>query len=300
MKPSLFTFSIQVCTFFFYFIWTAPKFENTEHLDYPEPDFDAVNPSEKTTQLVGKSSASPPTQGRPEELGQPTSQQIARERNLNLSDLPSRPTGASDRPGRIPEEVNDSEGSRGHHAQLVVPDGKEIARLEDKRLVELERQLSETLVGQTERDRRIGQLIDELALKSALLAQASEEKERARLEQLELQAKLDGLMLSRDEVFRTPEQAQSALATELAKVRAVLEGTKSELAAVRSRLTDAEDGLAKKKAEEDTLRTQTAANNTDMDRVMHRFMERMRAMETEISSLRGNEKSTEDMECSNE
>jgi hypothetical protein len=48
--------------------------------------------------------------------------------------------------------------------------------------------------------------------------------------------------------------------------------------------------------EADTLRAQTA----DVDRVMHRLMERMRAMETEMSSLRGDEKSMEDMECRNE
>jgi hypothetical protein len=49
------------------------------------------------------------------------------------------------------------------------PSGQEIARLEDGRLIELERQLSETLVAKTERDRRIVQLTDKLALKSALL-----------------------------------------------------------------------------------------------------------------------------------
>jgi hypothetical protein len=56
------------------------------------------------------------------------------------------------------------------------PSGKEIARLEDGRLIELERQLSETLVAKTERDQRIVQLTDKLALKSALLEQAAEEK----------------------------------------------------------------------------------------------------------------------------
>ncbi|KAF8499890.1 hypothetical protein F5888DRAFT_117257 [Russula emetica] len=131
-----------------------------KHLDYPEPDSDVVNPSEKTTQLVRKSSASPPIRGRPhqpsssssdihaahgaspfrkappEELDHPTSQQIAREQNPSLNGLPSRPTGASE-----------------HQGKLVAPDApsrKEIARLEHGRLIELERQLSETLFAKTD------------------------------------------------------------------------------------------------------------------------------------------------------
>jgi chromosome segregation ATPase len=373
---------------------------------------------------VGRSSASTPTRGRPHqptssssdahaahhtppyrkatpgELDYPTSQQITRERSRNLSDLPSRSTGASGRPRRVPEE---GESSNEHHAKFVArgaPSGKEIALLEHGRPLELERQLSETLVEKIERERRIGQLTDELALKDALLAQAAEEKRRAGqtlrklqkeldrslsrdhaleqaeanaaeekgragLEQRELQAKLDELVLSRDQALEEAqnslqkatsraaevhkrnrlleeleamlearaselaklgelllsrdqalEQTQSSLqeATfraaeaneqnqrELAEVHVKLEARESELAAVRLRLTDAEDGLAKSKAEADTLRAQTAAGpvNTDVDRVMHSFMERMRAMETEISSLRGNEKSREDMECRNE
>jgi len=240
------------------------------------------------------------------------------------------------------------------------PSGKEVARLEDGRFIELERQLLAMRAAQTEWDRRIAQLTDGLALKSALLeeaeanaaeakmelrelqakldelllsrdhaleyaeANAAEEKKRAALEVRELQAKLDELMQSRDEQLRTPEKAQSALQkatsraadvnadersqpaskheTELAEMRAELEGKKSELESVRLRLSDAEDGWAKSKAEADTLRTQTTADlvNTDVDRVMHRLLERMRAMEVEMSSLRGNEKSIESMECRNE
>src|SRR6266478_4289337 len=111
------------------------------------------------------------------------------------------------------------------------------------------------------------------------------------------------LVLSRDHV---PEQSQGARqkATshaadtiersqrELAEVRADLEVKKSELAAVRLRLTDAENGRAKCKAEADTLRAQTTA---DEDRIMHRLMERMRAMEAEMASQRWNDKSFEIM-----
>jgi hypothetical protein len=259
-----------------------------------------------------------------EDMGSPASPQVTREQNPSWNGLPSLPMGASGRPRRVPEEDDRGEGSTEHHAQLVIPDapsGIEITRREHAsgRLIELERQLSETLVAKTERDRRIAQLTDELALKSARLEQAeanaAEEKKRAGLEQRELQAKLGELLLSRDQAL---EQAQSALqkATfraaeanewcqrELAEVRAKLEASESELAAVRLRLTDADDGWAKSKGGADTLRagTQAAAGlvNMDVDRVMWRLMERMRAMEGEMASLRGNEKCIESMECRNE
>jgi hypothetical protein len=297
---------------------------------------------------------------------------MTREQYLSQNSLPSRPTGASGRPRRVPEEI---------------------ARLEDGRLIELERQLSETLVAKTERDRRIAQLTDELTVKSALLEQAeanaakvgrhaglelrelqakldesllsrdhaleqaeanaaeekkraglglhelqakldesllsrdqaeanaAEAKRRAVLVQRELQARLDELLLSRDQAL---EQAQSALQratfraaeananggsqppcgheAELAEVHAKLEAKESELAAVRFRLTDAEDGWAQSKAEADTLRAQTAAGlvNTDVDQVMHRLLERMRTMEAEMASRRWNDKSIQEMECRNE
>ena len=312
----------------------------------------------------------------PEELDNPTSQQITREQN------------------------DDGEGSTVHLANLVAPDAPsrgETAQLEDGRLIELERQLSETHVAKTERDRRISQLTDDLALKSALLEQAEanvalaaeakknaelelrelqakldelqlsrdqaeanamEAKNRARLEQRELQAKLGELLLSRDQAEANTkeekkragvvqrelqekldechelllsrdqalEQAQSALQkalsraaeanersqpiceheTVLAELLAKLEAKESELATVNSRLTDAEDGWAKSKAEADTLRAGTQATsaaglvNMDVDRVMRRLMERVRSVETEMSALRGNEKSIEEMECRNE
>jgi chromosome segregation ATPase len=205
---------------------------------------------------------------------------------------------------------------------------KEVARLEHERITDLERQLSEILATQTERDRHVAQLTDQLAQKSALLEQAeanaAQAKKHARLELRELQGKLDELKLFRDEHLRTLEQAQGALRkatsraagadeqsqpaceheTELAEVRAELEGKKSELEAVRLRLTDAENRCAKSKAEADTLRTGTQAAaslvNMDVDRVMRRLMERVRAVEAEMASQRENEKSIESFECSNE
>jgi hypothetical protein len=268
-------------------------------------------------------------------------------------------------PRRVPEEDDDGEGSTEHHANLVAlaPSGKEITQLEDGRLVELERQLLETLVAKIGRDRRVAQMTDELALKSALLEQVettaaevknhaelelralqakvdelllsrdqaieqaqsalqeatfralleqietnvAEGKKSAGLEQRELQAKLDKLLLPRDQAL---EQARSALqkATfctaeanernqrELPEVHAKLEARESEWAAFRLRLADTEDGWAKSKSEADTSRagTQAAAGlvNMDVDRVMTRLMERVRAVEAEMASLRGNGKST--------
>ncbi len=123
------------------------------------------------------------------------------------------------------------------------------------------------LAAQTERDRRMAQLTDELAQNSALLTQSEANAQR-----------------------------------ELAEVRAELDARKSELAAVHLRLKDAESGWAKSKAEADTSGAKTAVNlvNTDEDGVMRRLTERMRAMEAEIASLRGNEKSFEMMEHRNE
>jgi hypothetical protein len=103
-----------------------------------------------------------------------------------------------------------------------------------------------------------------------------------------MQAKLDELLISRDQ--------------ELANVRAKLEANESELEAVRLRLTDAEKGLTKSKAEADTSRARndTSSVNKDEDQVTRMLMERMQALEAEVASKRWNEKSIEDMECRNE
>jgi hypothetical protein len=301
---------------------------------------------------------------------------ITHDRTHSPNDLPSLLPGMDDKPRRVPEEDDDREGSTEPHAKLVAPDvssEKEVARLEDERIADLERQLSETLAAQIERDRRIAQLTDQPAQKSALLERAEvnvveakkragleqrelqekldelqlsrdqaeanvvEAMKRARLEQRELQTKLDESLLSRDHALELAkanaaeekrraglellsrdhalEQARNALQKascvpeaneqsqrEITEMRAELEASKSELAAFRLRLADTENGCSKSKAEPDTYRTPTATGlvNTDEDRVMHRLVERMQAMEAEIASLRWNEKSFERMECRNE
>ena len=203
--------------------------------------------------------------------------------------------------------------------------------MEHERIADLERQLSETHAAQIERNRQIAELTDQLVQKSTLLEQAeanaAQAKKRAGLEQRDLQAKLDKMLLSRDteqrdqrarfdELLLSRDQAldearsslqKATLATEanersqreLTEMRAELEVRKSESAAFRSRLPDMENDCAKGKAEADTYRNQTPTGfyDTDEDRVVHRLMERIRA---EMASRRWNEKSIEEMECRNE
>ena len=326
----------------------ASKIENTEHIKYLEPDSNAVNPSEMTIQLAQASFVGPPALEQPrhltsssldahaahgvsfqyaipEESVRTAPLQMTCEQNLDPNGLSSRPTGVNDEPRRV-YEGDGGEGSTEYRAGFVVPEPSsgEVARLE------LERQLSVSVAVQKERDRRIAQLTDELALKNALLeeaeANAAEAKKHEGLELRELQAKLDGLLLSRDQHVYAYEQAQSSLQkaisratdaderneraceqigryeTELAEVRAELEAKKSEMEAVRLRLADAEKGWTKSKAEADTLRAKTALSsvNMDEDHVTRRLMERVRAIEAEMTSKRWNQKSIEDMECRNE
>ena len=121
-------------------------------------------------------------------------------------------------------------------------------------------------------------------------AKIAEEKERAGLELHKLQVKLDRSPLSRDHAL---EQAQNALQKascaaeanqqsqrELTEMRAELEASKSESAAFRLRLADTENGGGKSKAKANTYRAQTASLfSEDEDRVVHRLLERMQAME---------------------
>ena len=290
-----------------HYIWTAFSVENTERIMYPDPEPNAVNPNEKTAQLAGKSSTGPPT---PEQPQNPTSSSSETHR---ASQLQNAATVLSGRPAspQITHEQNSGPKFVAPHSSS----GGEVTKLE------LERQLPLLLAAQTERDQRIARLTDELArlkdelaLKSALLEQAetnaAEAAKRAELELrehadrlltqtslvkqrdaelLNMQARLDELLLSRD------QQHGKELTN-------ILEEKESELEAIRLRLTDAEKGWAKSKEEADTLRSQAAMGsvNRDEDQVTRRLMERVRAIEAEMVSKRWNEKRIEEMECSNE
>ena len=130
----------------------------------PKPDSNTIKHSEKTTDAgAAHGGALPFQRATSEDTGLSASSQITRKRNPSL---PSRPAGASGRPRRVSGEDNNVEGSTKHHAKLVAPDGpsgNETARSEDMRLIELERQLSETLIAKAEQDRRNAQLADDLA-----------------------------------------------------------------------------------------------------------------------------------------
>ena len=153
-------------------------------------------------------------------------------------------------------------GSREYHAQFAVPHSSsegEVSSLEYERFMQLERQLSSLLIAQTERDRHISQLTDELALKSALLEQykanAAEGEGRARLELREhedrllaqtslvkqrdaelvdMQSKLKHTEAKFDESLLSHDQHIRRYRAELANVRAELEVKKSELEAQTS------------------------------------------------------------------
>ena len=325
MRFPLFTFLTQVRISFCYFIWTASKVENIEHIKYPETDLNAVSPNEKTTQLARQSSAGPPTQELPQHstspslethgapplrkvtpvvLGRPAFPQITHERNPGPNVWPSQPT-------RVPEG-DVGEGSIGYHAKSAAPRSSEgdVARLE------LEWRLSESLSAQTERDQRIAQLIDELALKNALLGQAeANATEAAKRAGLELREHADRLLMQSSRVKQKDVEREDMQAKplsrdqqieqcekELANVRLKLEAKETELEAVRLQLADAEKGWTTSKAEADALRAQIAASfvNRDEDHVVRRLMERVRAIEAEMASMRWNDKNMEEMECSNE
>jgi len=188
-------------------------------------------------------------------------------------------------------------------------------------MLELEQQLSVSLA---ERDHRIAQLTDELALKSALLEQAKAnaveiarragpelrehaddrrlERTRRDAESVDMQARLRNMQAKLDELLLSRDQQIGQYERELTNVRARLERNESELEAVQLRLTDAEKGWTKSKAEADTIRAQTATGdvNTDEDQVTRGLIERVRAIEAEMASKRWNEKSIEEMECRNE
>ena len=260
MKLQLLTFWTQVRIFWGHFLWITSKFENSEYIKDLEPNPNTVNPSERAI---------------PEEL----------DRAASLQTL---------------------EGSTEYHVMFSASNAPEIevAGLEHEHITELQQLLSETLAVQTEQDRRLAKLTDELALKSALLEQANtnaaEVKRSAELERREnsdrllvqtslvkqkdaelgrLQAKPDGLLLSRVQDVRALDQARSALPspisrtadtdanadryersqhayeqvakyeTEVAELRAELEAKKSELETFRSRLMDAQNGRAKSGAD---------------------------------------------------
>lgn len=124
--------------------------------------------------------------------------------------------------------------------------------------------------------------------KTSLVKQSDVELVETQARLRDMQAKLDELLISRDQQIGQYEK-------ELTNSRSKLEANESELEAVRLRLTDAEMGLSRLteiKTEADTSRAQTATDfvNTDGYQVIRRLVERVRAIEAEITSKQWNEK----------
>jgi len=142
----------------------------------------------------------------------------------------------------------------------------------------------------------------------AKLEASESELATVRLRLMDAESKADSAQsAATSRAAKANEQSQRAseqigeYETKLAELRAELEEKKSELQAVRLQLTDANDGGAKSSSKAEKLCAENTAGpvNTD-DRILHMLVERMRAMETEMESMRGNEKSIESMVCRNE
>ena len=308
------------------------------------PEGDAVSLNEKVTQVARKSWAGPPTRDQPQHsssssledftkkpyagpptleqpqystssahgafplrkvtpvvLGCPPSPQVTDKRNPGPNGRPLQPTSVNNKP----RQSDVSEGSKGYHAGFVAPHSSE----GDVAKSDLERKLSVSLAAQTERDQRIAQLTDELALRSALLEQAdANAAEAAKRAGLELREHADRLLMQSSrakgdvelgDMQAKPLSRDQQCEKELAYMRVKLEAKESELEAIRLRLAEAEEGWIKSKGEADALRAQTAASRDD-DQVIRRLIERVRDIEAKMASMQWNEKSIEAMECRNE
>ena len=296
----LFTHLTQVCSFLVISSGRLPRLK-TEHIKFPVSESNAVNPNEKATQLARKSFAGPPT---------------------HWQEQPQHPVSTSpEPPGSFPLQDATPAASSGRPASQQITDKRNPGPND--------LQLSALLTAQTERDQQITQLTAKLAMKSALLEQAEANvAEAAKRAGLELREHTDQLLMQTSLVKQRDVELSYMQAKldhqsqqigqhekEIAIMRAKFEAKESELEAVRLRLTDAEKDLIKSKAEADTLRAQTATTgsssvNRDEDQVTRRLMERVRAIEAEMTSMQWNEKSIEekqwneksieDMECRNE
>jgi len=321
MRRLLFTFLTQVCSFLVISSGRLPRLR-TEYIKFPESEPNAVNPNEKTTQLARKSFAGPPTQEQPQHpepssceahgssplqgatpaasSGRPASPQITDKRNPGPNDLqlPALLTAQAERDQQITQLtaklavksalLEQAEANAAEAAKAAKDAGLELRERSDQLLM----QTSQVKQGDIELKYMQARLSDTQARFSDTQARLSDTQ--ARLS--DTQAKLDELLLSRDQQTGQYEK-------ELANMRAKLGSKESELESIRLRLTDAEKDSIKSKAEADTLRAQTAATgsgNRDEDQVTRRLMERMRAIEDEMTSKRWNEKRIEDMECRNE
>jgi hypothetical protein len=255
----------QVSSFFRYFNWTASKFEIAEHIMHPNPDPNAVKPSERTTQLARKSSVGPPTQ---EQLQHPTSSSSDVCAAHGASPFQNATLGELGRPA-ILQTAREQIPSLNGLSRCVPEEEDDLPEYRAKSAVPNNSFAAATLAALTERDRHVAQLTDELReLADRLFAQTSlvEQKDA---ELVDMRATLDELLLSRDHHVRALEQADDQIGkyeTELAEARADLGARESELEEVRLRLMERENDLAKgKKTKADTLHAPTMAGLVTTD-----------------------------------
>jgi hypothetical protein len=143
---------------------------NTPNLrgSHPQVQEQAQHPKSSSSETHGASRPSLQN-ATPAVSGCPASLQITHGRIPGPKGRPSEPTGVNSKPRRVPDD-DVSECTTEYHAKFVAPHSSSEGEVSTR--LELERQLSVLLGAQTERDQRIAQLTDELALKSALLEQA--------------------------------------------------------------------------------------------------------------------------------
>jgi chromosome segregation ATPase len=173
---------------------------------------------------------------------------------------------------------------------------------EDAELVNIRGKLDELLLSRRSRDQQVHALEQALQESTSRAAEAEERSRRAHeqialveqkdAELVDMRAKLDELLLSgrsRDQHVRALEQALQKATSRVAdadeRSRLAHERHETELAAVRSRLADAENGWAKSKREADRLRasalTTTDFVSTNEDRTTRESVRRIQAMGTE-------------------
>ncbi len=183
------------------------------------------------------------------------------------------------------------------HATLVAPETpSEISftQSEQGRIVDLERQLSETISKQSKREKQVALLTSQLntLLERAEAAAVAAESKQPDQRDLQLQSRDQALEEARSALHKAScaAEANEKSQRELTELRTELKTMKSESAAFRSRLANMEN---------DKNRNQ-AATGPDMDKAINRISERIRALEVGQTSQLRHEKRLADVDNSNE
>jgi len=165
---------------------------------------------------------------------------------------------------------------------------------EQGRIVDLERQLSETISKQSKREKQVALLTSQLntLLERAEAAAVAAESKQPDQRDLQLQSRDQALEEARSALHKAScaAEANEKSQQELTELRTELKTMKSESAAFRSRLANMEN---------DKNRNQ-AATGPDMDKAINRISERIRALEVGQTSQLRHEKRLADVDNSNE